>query len=224
MNKKLLLITFVVMSSVFAHTFDSEVTILNDSNFVEKTGFAPNQSKPAENWFVMLYAPWCGHCKRLIPTWSELAKQENLPFKVAAVDCDSSSKIKTQFAIRGYPTLAFIDKEGEVYKFGGPRDLKTLLEFGKNGYKAAEKITLNTAQQAAGKAKQAADSAQGTVMDFVEQVGIVPIAVGVTVFVVLVSAILFCVGGDDKKATQKVSSKKDSSESPKATPEDKKRI
>lgn len=39
-------------------------------------------------WFVKMYAPWCGHCKKLAPAWDELAnkvKPQNI--NVAKVDC-----------------------------------------------------------------------------------------------------------------------------------------
>jgi thiol-disulfide isomerase/thioredoxin len=56
------------------------------------------------------YAPWCGHCKRLAPTWAELAtkaQSENLSFKVGKVDCTTADNkdLCTKFGVRGYPTV-----------------------------------------------------------------------------------------------------------------------
>jgi len=40
-------------------------------------------------WLVMFYAPWCGHCRNMEPTWVEVGasiKKNQPDVKVARVD------------------------------------------------------------------------------------------------------------------------------------------
>lgn len=89
-----------------------------------------------KNHFVMFYAPWCTHCKRLSPLWEELAQSynsdENNQVTVAKVDCTVDTELCSAQDVTGYPTLKFYkanDKEENAVKFRGSRDLPTLTSF-----------------------------------------------------------------------------------------------
>ena len=76
------------------------------------------------SWFVKYYAPWCGHCKKLAPTWEQLSNDSALPgsVKIAHVDCTQQGEICTEQDIKGYPTLKFHkagSTEGERYQVRG---------------------------------------------------------------------------------------------------------
>lgn len=68
------------------------------------------------NHFVKFYAPWCGHCQKLAPTWDELAKsyQNDDTVVISKIDCTNYRKICGEFEVKGYPTLLWIENGKRV--------------------------------------------------------------------------------------------------------------
>merc|ERR1739848_622193 len=59
--------------------------------------------------FIKFYAPWCGHCQKLVPVWDELAKkfESDAKVKIAKLDCTQAQGVCQENEVRGYPTLAY---------------------------------------------------------------------------------------------------------------------
>lgn len=88
------------------------------------------RSRPATQGplFVKFYAPWCGHCKRLAPTWDQLGEVElDGGVRVAKVDCTRESGLRSKYGVRGYPTLLMIADGGKTLKkHMGARSVESL--------------------------------------------------------------------------------------------------
>lgn len=111
---------------------DSKVVVLTESDFDSTTKF---YSGMTEDYFVEFYAPWCGHCKRLAPNWSELSKLvADDGIKIAKIDASKHRSIGTRFGVKGFPTLIFLSG-GKVYPHSGPRSVEALAAFARGGYK-----------------------------------------------------------------------------------------
>nr|XP_002131987.1 thioredoxin domain-containing protein 5 [Ciona intestinalis] len=83
--------------------------------------------------FVMFYAPWCGYCKRLAPTWEDLAVSDfsevESPVKIAKIDCTEYNHICQAFEVGGYPTLILFKDGDKVAKYKGNRSMDDLKSF-----------------------------------------------------------------------------------------------
>mmetsp|Transcript_12361 Transcript_12361/g.41814 ORF Transcript_12361/g.41814 Transcript_12361/m.41814 type:complete len:213 (-) Transcript_12361:31-669(-) len=124
-----------VLAAVAGVAFASEVVQLTADNFEHDTQVATGST--TGNWFVMFHAPWCGHCKRLKPTWEELAEELKGEVNVASVDVPANRALGSRFRIKGFPTLLYFS-HGKMYKFSGSRKLETLKDYALGGFKKME--------------------------------------------------------------------------------------
>jgi len=104
----------------------SDVVILTPSNF---DSIVLDTNKDV---LVEFYAPWCGHCKKLVPIWDKLATAfKNDPNVIIAnVDADKHKDLGSRYGVSGFPTLKFFpkgNKEGKLYS--GARELVDLVKY-----------------------------------------------------------------------------------------------
>jgi len=78
--------------------------------------------------FVMYYAPWCGHCKKLIVQWRVLADDLKEEKRIIIAKLDSTENDSPE-PIHGFPTLVFYPPSGEKEVYRGERTLEDLKEF-----------------------------------------------------------------------------------------------
>jgi len=82
--------------------------------------------------FLEVYAPWCGHCKKLEPTWNELGESlvRSKEVVIAKMDGTANESPVEGFEWSGFPSLFFI-KAGttQPVKYNGGRSKDDLVNF-----------------------------------------------------------------------------------------------
>uniref|UniRef100_A0A5B6ZKF7 protein disulfide-isomerase n=1 Tax=Davidia involucrata TaxID=16924 RepID=A0A5B6ZKF7_DAVIN len=107
-------------------TIPSSVVVLTSDNFNE---IVLDETKDV---LVEFYAPWCGHCKNLAPTYEKLATAFRLEEDVviANLDSDKHKDLAEKYGVSGYPTLKFFPKSNKAGEdYDGGRDLDDFVTF-----------------------------------------------------------------------------------------------
>lgn len=105
MQKTVYFFLFFILSIALAVYL--KIIIKQDVVKLDKDNFDDIVLDSSKNVLVKFYAPWCGHCKRLAPTYIDLA----LAFEgrddvvIAEFDADAEKSIPSRYGVTGYPTV-----------------------------------------------------------------------------------------------------------------------
>ena len=81
--------------------------------------------------FIKMFAPWCGHCKKMKPDWDKLMEEysESETTLVADVDCINAGKeLCNKNNVKGFPTIKY-GSANSLEDYKGGRSLSELREF-----------------------------------------------------------------------------------------------
>merc|ERR1719435_550508 len=114
-----------LMSQEVPEDWDKEpVKVLVGKNFAE---VAMDVEKDV---LVEFYAPWCGHCKQLVPTWDKLGEKYKDSETVVIAKLDSTANELEDIKVQGFPTIKLFKKDtNEVEDYKGDRTLEGFVAF-----------------------------------------------------------------------------------------------
>lgn len=98
---------FEIGSPEFVSSLPRGLASLTDSNFDELV-FPSNAPNGTYNpWVIVFYAPWCGHCKRLIPQLVNFSMLANLEHVSIGLVNTAEGSLGKRFGIQKYPDVYY---------------------------------------------------------------------------------------------------------------------
>lgn len=73
-----ILLFILAVSCVHAQEDSGDVVILNSNNFASLTANG--------DWYLLLFAPWCGHCTKFKPAYKQYASEVKGKVNVGQID------------------------------------------------------------------------------------------------------------------------------------------
>ncbi|KAJ8713613.1 hypothetical protein PYW07_013983 [Mythimna separata] len=87
---------------------------------------------------VEFYAPWCGHCKQLVPIYDKLGEHFEKDEDVVIAKMDATANELEHTKITSFPTIKLYTKDNQVKDYNGERTLAGLTKFVESDGEGAE--------------------------------------------------------------------------------------
>ncbi|XP_045778392.1 protein disulfide-isomerase A6 homolog [Maniola jurtina] len=154
-------IILLVTSSYALYDSSSDVVELTPSNFERLV------TKSDEVWIVEFFAPWCGHCKNLVPEYKKAARALKGIAKVGAIDADQYKDFTQKYGVTGFPTIkVFTGSKSNDYQ--GQRTAEAFVDAALKA--AKEKAYENLGKKSSGSSSDKSDVVELTDSNFKELV------------------------------------------------------
>ena len=78
---------------------------------------------------ILIKAEWCGHCKKFLPVWNTIQKDDkykNLVNYVTLDEKNDTEEIK-KYKIEGYPTI-LVNSNDKIHEYKGNKDIEGIIE------------------------------------------------------------------------------------------------
>jgi protein disulfide-isomerase A1 len=108
----------ILILSLAVAVFSQSVVVLTNDNF--------ESALSGKHALVEFYAPWCGHCKRLLPEFEKAAERVGNNALLGKVDCTVEKNLASKFTIQGYPTIYWFVNGVQKEEYDGNRSAEDI--------------------------------------------------------------------------------------------------
>lgn len=129
LKNKIFLAAIAVIAVVYF--FGDQINLNLNLNRTEGFTSEEEEASVGKKVLVLFYAPWCPHCKDVMPTWDKLQKNHaaDKGVDVKKVDCEKNPEKAKDNGVQAFPTIVLFKDGKKIAVFDDERTETSIENF-----------------------------------------------------------------------------------------------